>query len=100
MMIQKRKLKRNCINFEGSVYKPIGVPMKSIDVQILTKEEITAIYYADYIGIKQTEAAEKMSISQPSFSRELNTAHKKIADAIFQGKALQFASWPSEDSDV
>ncbi|MFW9851610.1 MAG: DUF134 domain-containing protein [Candidatus Thorarchaeota archaeon] len=98
-MVQKRKLERKCIDYESNVYKPIGIPMKDLKIQNLTKEEVTAIYYADYIGLKQNESAEKMGISQPSFSRELNMAHTKIACAFFHGFAIQFGSGPSENSD-
>ena len=98
-MVQKRKLERTCIEFEGKMYKPISVPMRDLKIQKLTKEEITAIYYADYIGLKQNESAEKMGISQSSFSRELNLAHTKIACALFHGFAIQFEPDPNDKSN-
>ncbi|PIP14842.1 hypothetical protein COW98_02690 [Candidatus Roizmanbacteria bacterium CG22_combo_CG10-13_8_21_14_all_35_9] len=37
----------------------------------------------------QTKAAEKMNISQPTFARILDSAQKKVAGAIVQGKAIR-----------
>jgi len=88
-MVQRRK-ERKCIDFDGQVYKPVGIPMVDLEIIHLTIEEITAIYYADFLELKQTEAAEKMGISQASFSRELALAHRKISDALFNTKAIQF----------
>ena len=98
-MVQKRKLERICIEYTGRIFKPIRIPMKNLEITTLTKEEITAIYYADLIGLKQNEAAEKMGISQASFSRDLNIAHKKIASALFQEHAIQFESEPLEKNE-
>jgi predicted DNA-binding protein (UPF0251 family) len=64
--------------------------MKDIEQVTLTKEEITALYYSDFLALKQQDGAKKMGISQPSFSRELESAHSKIADAFFQAKAILF----------
>lgn len=88
-MIQRRK-ERKCIDFAGQVFKPIGIPMIDLETVELTKEEFTAIYYADYKQLRQTEAAKKMGISQASFSREIARAHKKFSDALINTKALQF----------
>lgn len=97
LMVQRRK-ERRCIEFEGQVYKPIGIPMVDLETIELTKEEITAIYYSDYLQLKQTDAAKKMRISQASFSRELTLAHKKISDALINTKAVQFQIEPIDES--
>ena len=89
-MVQKRKIPRNCINYEGHVFKPTSIPMKDLEKIELTKEEITALHYADFLGLKQLKAAEKMGISQASFSRDLASAHRKIAQAFFDVKAILF----------
>lgn len=98
-MVQKRKLERKCIEYTGRIFKPIRIPMQRLKVTTLTKEEITAIYYADLVGLKQNDAAEKMGISQASFSRDLNVAHKKIADALFHEHAIQFEAEPAEEDN-
>ena len=97
-MVQNRKIERRCISYEGHVFKPLAVPMKDLDQITLTKEEITALYYSDFLSIKQNSAAEKMGISQASLSRDLATAHSKIADAFFNTKAILFEE-PEEKED-
>ena len=44
---------------------------------------------SDVDGLEQTKAAEKMKISQPTFARILDSAYKKIADALIKGKAIR-----------
>ena len=95
-MVQKRKIERNCISYGGHIFKPVAVPMHDLELLILTKEEITALYYADFLKLKQNEAAAKMGISQASFSRELSTAHSKIATAFFDTKAILFEELDEE----
>jgi len=97
-MVQNRKIERRCISYQGHVFKPLAVPMKDLEQITLTKEEITALYYSDFLSIKQNSAAEKMGISQASFSRDLATAHSKIADAFFSTKAILFEE-PKEKED-
>ncbi|MHA1202282.1 MAG: DUF134 domain-containing protein [Candidatus Heimdallarchaeaceae archaeon] len=92
----QRKIQRKCVDFEGNIFKPQAIPMKDIEYVNLTKEEITAIYYADYEGYRQVKSAELMGISQASFSRDLAIAHKKIAEALFDVKALLFVKEPIE----
>ncbi len=99
LMVQKRKIKRKCEEFSPHLFKPIAIPMHDLEIIYISKEELTALFYADYKQLKQQEAAEKMGISQSSFSRELTSAHKKIAVAFSCNKALQFAMGPSEIKD-
>ncbi len=42
--------------------------------------------------LNQTEAADKMKISQPTFNRILNSAYTKIADGLIHGKAIRLES--------
>ena len=60
--------------------------MKEINLNV---EELEAIRFKDYEEIEQTEAADKMHISQPTFHRMLKEARKKIADALINGKAIK-----------
>ncbi|MHA1955162.1 MAG: DUF134 domain-containing protein [Candidatus Heimdallarchaeaceae archaeon] len=92
MTTVKRKIERTCVFYKDNVFKPVGIPMTKLEVQELSKEEISAIYYADFVGLKQEEAAEKMGISQASFSRDLKIAHNKVACALFHGHAIQLGS--------
>jgi len=69
-------------------YKPQGIPLSVLQHATLTVDELEAIRLADLKGLYQEHAAEKMNISRQTFGRILESAHKKIADALVNGKAL------------
>jgi predicted DNA-binding protein (UPF0251 family) len=52
-------------------------------------DEVEAIRLADLEDLYQEQAAKKMNISRQTFGNIIHSAHKKIADAIINGKALQ-----------
>ena len=54
----------------------------------LTFDELEAIRLADLEGMYQEKAAQEMNISRQTFGRIIESAHKKIADALVNGKAL------------
>ncbi len=60
----------------------------------LTVDEFEAIRLADLEGLYQADAAEKMNISRQTLGRILESAHKKIADALVHGKALLIKGGP------
>ena len=55
----------------------------------LAMDEFEAIRLADLNGLYQEEAAKKMKISRPTFTRLIGSAHKKIAEALVNAKALK-----------
>jgi predicted DNA-binding protein (UPF0251 family) len=65
----------------------------------LRLDEIEAIRLADYEGLYQEEAAARMKISRQTLGRILNLAHRKVAEALIQGKALKIEinEIPKED---
>jgi predicted DNA-binding protein (UPF0251 family) len=56
---------------------------------ILTIDEYESIRLADHEDLKQEQAARKMNISRPTFTRLVDSARKKIADAMVNGKILR-----------
>nr|WP_238543519.1 DUF134 domain-containing protein [Pelosinus sp. HCF1] len=70
-------------------YKPVGIPLRDIEEVILTIEEMEAIRLADIEQLDQASAAERMEVSRPTFHRIVNSAHQKIAAALWQGHALR-----------
>lgn len=70
-------------------FKPAGIPIKELEEVVLTVDEFEAIRLKDLEGLEQEAAAKKMNISQPTFFRLLDSARKKIADAIVNGKAIK-----------
>jgi predicted DNA-binding protein (UPF0251 family) len=60
----------------------------------LTVDEFEAIRLTDLEGLYQEQAAKKMNISRQTLGRILESAHKKIADALVNGKALLIEGGP------
>jgi predicted DNA-binding protein (UPF0251 family) len=73
----------------AAYFKPAGIPLRSIEEISLNIDEIEAIRHCDMDCLDQTSAAEKMMISQPTINRTLQSARKKIADALINGKAIR-----------
>jgi predicted DNA-binding protein (UPF0251 family) len=70
-------------------FKPAGIPLASLqEVQVLV-EEAEAIRLKDLKGLEQEECAGKMNISRTTFSRILDSARQKMADAMLNGKAIR-----------
>ena len=76
-------------NPEFTYFKPAGARIVELEEIILSVDEFEAVRLKDYEGLEQTKAAEKMGISQPTFQRLYESARKKIADAMVNGKAIR-----------
>ena len=74
---------------ESVFFKPAGVPMRALEEVCLSVEEIEAIRLKDQEELQQEECAEKMHISRPTFHRVLESARKKVADALINGKSIR-----------
>ncbi len=70
-------------------FKPRGVPLASLEVSVLTLDEFEAIRLADHEGLYQEPAAEKMGVSRQTFGKIVESARKKIADALVNSKAIR-----------
>ena len=84
---------RNCRRVgsmpESNYFKPRGIPLSMLEEVILTVDECEAIRLADLESLYQEQAAEKMKVSRQTFGRIIESAHKKVAEALVQGKALK-----------
>jgi len=69
-------------------FKPFGIPMRELESVDLLFEEYEALRLADYENLTQEEAAKKMNISRPTFTRLYDKARKSIAKAFVEGKAI------------
>ncbi len=74
---------------QSDYFKPRGIPLSILEEVVLTVDEFEAIRLADLEGLYQEQAAEKMKVSRPTFGRIIESAHKKVAEALVQGKALK-----------
>ncbi|MBK8010715.1 MAG: DUF134 domain-containing protein [Deltaproteobacteria bacterium] len=78
----------------ASVYKPIGIPVRELEEVVVSLDEFEAIRLADLDGMYQDQAAEEMRVSRATFGRIIDSAHRKVADAIVHGKALRIEGGP------
>jgi predicted DNA-binding protein (UPF0251 family) len=74
---------------ESNYFKPRGIPLSSLQEVVLTLDEFEAIRLADLEKLYQEEAAEKMEISRQTFGRIVDSAHRKVAEALVECKALR-----------
>jgi len=79
------------IDFSPNVtyFKPRGVPLRELDEVVIYHDELEALRLYKFEGLNQIESAQKMRISQPTFTRIVNSAYKKIANALIKGKAIK-----------
>ena len=86
-----RPLKRRWINsWPGAdFFKPRGIPLSTLRVVQLTVDEYEAMRLYDVEELDQEGAAERMKVSRATFGRILTAAHKKVAEALVYGKAIQ-----------
>ncbi len=85
-----QRKKRFCRPFKGiDFFKPRGVPISELEINVLELDELEAIHLCDYEELSQMSAAQKMNISDSTLQRLLYSGRKKVADAIYSGKALQ-----------
>src|SRR5512140_370096 len=57
-----------------SIFKPIGIPVTDLEEIVMTLDEFEALRLADLDGLYQEQAAGKMKISRPTFSRVVESA--------------------------
>jgi len=55
----------------------------------MTLDEFEAVRLADREGMYHEQAAEHMGVSRPTFSRILESARQRIAEALVLGKVLR-----------
>ncbi|MEW6585434.1 MAG: DUF134 domain-containing protein [Nitrospirota bacterium] len=73
----------------SNYFKPRGIPLTELDEVVLKADELEAVRLADLDGLYQERAAEKMGISRQTFGRIIESARKKIAEALIKGKAMR-----------
>ncbi len=69
-------------------YKPFGVPLRELESVVMSLEEYEALRLADYENLTHKEAAVRMNISRPTFTRLYDKARKNVAKAFVEGKAI------------
>jgi predicted DNA-binding protein (UPF0251 family) len=70
-------------------FKPTGVSLANLKEECISVEEAEAIRLKDLEELELEDCARRMNISRTTFSRILNLARKKIANALLSGKAIR-----------
>lgn len=93
-----------CRRIEGKppcpVFKPAGVPARKLASVIMNLDEFEAVRLADLEGLYQADAAARMNVSRPTFGRIIESAHRKIAEALVRGQALVIEGGPVVAADI
>ncbi len=77
------------INPNITYFKPQGIPMPDLKIVNLTFEELESMRLHNIKDLDQTKCAKQMDTSQSTFQRILDSAYKKITDALVNGKAIR-----------
>lgn len=70
-------------------FKPTGVRRAGMPESALELDEFEAIRLVDYEDLDQTEAAARMGISRPTFSRLVDKARQTVARFLVEGRHLR-----------
>lgn len=86
-----RPIKPRKIKFDPNItyFKPRAVPLSQLEEIDLNTDELEAIRLHDLGDCNQISCAKKMKISPSTFQRILVSAHRKIAKALIEGKAIK-----------
>jgi predicted DNA-binding protein (UPF0251 family) len=72
--------------------------MTMVGVIELTAEEVEALRLKNVNGLDQIACAKIMETSQSTFQRILSSAHKKVSQALIEGKAIRIENNGSSTS--
>jgi len=99
-MSPRPKKPRNCLCPHRppgcEVFKPAGIPLKSLELVPLPHDELEVLHLCDAEGLTQEEAGARMGVSRGTVQRLVTSARKKVAQAIVRGRALVLES-PREE---
>jgi predicted DNA-binding protein (UPF0251 family) len=70
-------------------FKPQGIPLTVLEVVTMTVDEYESVRLADLEGLYQEDAAQHMGVSRQTFGRIVESAHRKIAEALVNATALE-----------
>ena len=88
---RKRKSRNIDTDHSEVCFKPCGVRSSSLETVMVYEDEMEAIRLADLESLYQQESADRMNISRTTFSRLVESARNKVADALLNQKAIKIA---------
>ncbi len=80
----------------AALFKPQGVPARSLTEVVLSVDGFEALRLADGEGMEHEAAAARMGVSRPTFSRLVAEARRTVARALVNGWALRIDGGPFE----
>ncbi len=94
-----RPVKPRCLGCAPAAdyFKPVGIPLRDLEEVALALDELEALRGVDLEGLQQVEVAARMGVSRQTVGNLLARAHRKVADALLNGKALRVSSRASGD---
>jgi predicted DNA-binding protein (UPF0251 family) len=63
--------------------------VSQLEETVLSVDELESLRLADLGGLYHEEAAARMNVSRATFGRIVETARRKVAEALVEGKALR-----------
>lgn len=69
-------------------FNPSGSPLPRQESVVLTVDELEAIRLGDFDGLYHEQASARMDISRQTFGRIIESARRKVASALIEGRAL------------
>ena len=88
-MVRPQRPRRLFFQPDIFYFKPQGVPLRFLQQVDLKPDEIEAIKLHNVDNLTHQQAAHAMAVSQPTFTRILNRANRKIAKALIYGYAIR-----------
>lgn len=86
---RKRKDRNIDADHSEICFKPCGIKGNLLKTIIVYEDEMEAIRLSDFESLYQQECADRMLISRTTFSRLVESARKKIADALLNQKVIK-----------
>lgn len=74
---------------ETVYFKPQGIPLRKLEEECITVDELESLRLADVEGLYHEQAAQRMGVSRATFGRIVQAARRKIATALVVGKAIR-----------
>jgi predicted DNA-binding protein (UPF0251 family) len=77
-----------------NLFRPAGIPTRQLAEVVVTLDEFEALRLADREGLYHEEAAARMGISRATFGRIVESARRKVAGVLVEGRALRIEGGP------
>lgn len=76
------------------MFKPAGIPLHGLPTVEMTLDEFEALRLTDLEGLYQEQASARMGVSRPTLGRIVESARRKVAEALVHGRALRIEGGP------